>query len=274
MKKILVVFDGKHFPRALLDFALDMNSKEPILLTGLFLPSVDYSQVMNYLYFGTALPALYLDEYEEDVVSVKTNVALFEAFCNEHNIRHKVHKSVQKDLMEDLSNETRYADLLVVSSADFYDNLGEMIQDEYLDDTLHKAECPVLLLPDTYIDPRNLILTYDGSTSSMHAIRQFIYLFPYWTDLDTMILYVNDSKDEIPSYPLIKEYTAQHFNKLAYYKLDINPKKYFSTWTENQHDAVIVSGAYGRSPISELFHKHFLKDVIKEHKVPLFIAHL
>jgi len=177
-------------------------------------------------------------------------------------------------VVKELFKETRYADLFILSSAHFYENLGEMIQEDYLDETLHKAECPVILLPGSFSRPDSIILAYDGSASSMHAIKQFIYLFPQWTDLNTLVVYADDGKGEIPFYPLIREYCAQHFSKLAYYKLSLDPKKYFTTWISEKGPALLISGAYGRSAFSELFHKSFLRDVVSAQQVPVFIAHL
>lgn len=274
MKKVLVIFDGAHFPSSTLDFALEMNSRERILLTGLFLPSVDYAEAVRYLYYGNALTPLYLEEYQDDAISIKENIARFEQFCNQHHIHYRIHQDIRKGIVKELQHQTRYADLMVVSSMHFYENLGEMIQEEYLDDTLHRAECPIVLLPGTYSRPGSIVFAYDGSASSMHAIRQFIYLFPQWTDLDTVIMYADDGSDDIPFLPLIREYASQHFSKLAYYKLNAEPKKYFTTWIENKGSALLVSGSYGRSAFSELFHRNFLKDVVKEHLVPIFIAHL
>lgn len=273
MKKVLVVFDGAHFPSATLDFAFEMNNKEPILLTGLFLPSVDYAEAMNYFYFGTALAPLYLEEYEYDSVAIKKNIEQFERLCNQNNVRYKVHKNILKKVVEELRHETRYADLLILSSMHFYENLGVMMQEDYIEDTLHQTECPIVLLPGAYTQPTSIVFAYDGSAASMHAIKQFIYLFPQWTDLETLVIYANHGPEDIPSLSLIKEYAAQHFNKLAYYKLDADPKKYFTTWIGNKSSSLMVSGAYGRSAFSELFRRNFLKDVVKEHLMPLFIAH-
>jgi len=274
MKKVLVIFDGANFPSATLDFALEMNNREPIFLSGLFLPSVDYAEAVRDLYYGTALATLYLEEYGDDDDIIKENIAQFEQFCNQHRIRHQVHRDIQKSIVKELQHQTRYADLMVLSSMHFYKHLGEITQEEYLGDTLHKTECPIVLLPGSYTKPSSIVFAYDGSASSMHAIKQFIYLFPQWTDLDTVIMYADDGSDEIPFWQHIKGYANQHFSKLTYYKLNAEPKKYFSTWIENKGAVLLVSGSYGRSPFSELFHRNFLKDVVREHLVPIFIAHL
>jgi nucleotide-binding universal stress UspA family protein len=274
MKKALVVFDGAHFPTAPLDFVLEMNSRDPVMIIGLFLPSVDYSELMRYSYYGNTLAPLYLEEYEEDTIAIKNNVARFEHFCKENHIMYKVHQDIRQAVVRELQLETRYADLMVLSSTHFYGNLGKMIQEEYLDNTLHKTECPVVLLPGSYVTPKNIIFAYDGSASSMHAMKQFVYQFPYWTNLDTLIIYADDNKSEIPFYSLIREYAARHFSKPDYFKLNANPGKYFNTWIEGKGASLLVSGAYGRSYFSELFRRNFLKEVVKTHEIPLFIAHL
>lgn len=199
---------------------------------------------------------------------------MFEAFCKEHHVRYKVHHDIQNKVAKGLQRETRYADLLVLSSTHFFENLGEQIQEEYLADTLHKTECPVVLLPGAYTRPNSVILAYDGSASSLHAIKQFIYLFPQFAELDVLVMYAGDDKGDLPSLSLIKEYAAQHFTRLSYYKLNADPKKHFDAWLENKGATMVVSGAYGRSAFSEFFRRNFLKDVVRAQLTPLFIAHL
>lgn len=274
MKKILVVFDGAHYPTATLDLALQLNYTERIMLTGIFLPSVDYAEAMSYYYYGNAIAPLYLEEYQDDPKAIQHNVDLFETFCREHHLSHRIHRDIKKKVVQELQYETRFADLLILSSTHFYENLGTMIQEDYITDTLHKAECPILLLPGEYTPPQNIIFAYDGSASSMHAIKQFIYLMPQYTDLDTLFVYADDKKDDIPFIELVREYATQHFSKLAYYKLNADPKKYFNTWMEDRGASLLVSGAFGRSAFSELFRRNFLETTLKEQQIPLFISHL
>lgn len=273
MKKVLIVFDGSHFPSAILDFALQLNQSERIMLTGIFLPSVDYAEALTYYYYGQAVAPMYLEEYEEDPIAIKKNIDRFEEFCSEHRISYRVHQNIKRKVIDELTFETRFADLMILSSSDFYENLGEMLQKEYLEGTLHKTECPIVLLPETYKLPTSIILAYDGSESSLHAIKQFTYLAPYFKDREVLLMYAGEGKDEMPFKHLIAEYVAAHFNKWSVYKLEADTKKYFSTWIANKGATILVSGSFGRSGISEFFKKNFLRDVIKEHKVPMFIAH-
>jgi hypothetical protein len=273
MKKVLIVFDGEHFPSAVLDFALQLNRKEQIMLAGVFLPSVDYAEVLTYYYYGQAVAPMYLEEYEEDPVAIKKNITRFEDFCIKHGIRYRIHQNIKRKIVEELSYETRFADLMILSNSDFYENLGERLQREYLEDTLHKAECPIMLLPESYVPTASVVLAYDGSESAMHAIKQLSYLMPHLKDTEILLMYAGIGKDEIPFHNLVKEYVTAHFHKWSEYKLEADPKRYFNTWIANKGPVLLVSGSFGRSGISELFKRNFLQEVIREHKVPMFIAH-
>jgi hypothetical protein len=55
MKKILLAFDGKHFPENAFDFGRMLNEKEPIVLTSILLPEAVPSGILNYAY-GSDFP--------------------------------------------------------------------------------------------------------------------------------------------------------------------------------------------------------------------------
>ncbi len=274
MRKVLVIFDGNHFPSSTLDFAADLNSGSPILLVGIFLPSVDYAEVLNYTYFGMAMARTYLQEYENDKVDKERNKEQFSAFCIEHHIRFHIHEDIKNKVVTEIMLETRYADLMILNSTEYYENLGAEIQEEYMSGTIHKAECPVVLLPGKYKKPENIILAYDGSASCVHAIKQFAYLMPQLMDLPTLVIYAGSGNEEIPYINLLKEYAPVHFGGLAYYKLAEEPEDYMEKWIENKGSSILVSGSFGRSFLSELFKDNFVAEVIKTRNVPLFIAHL
>ncbi len=143
-----------------------------------------------------------------------------------------------------------------------------------MQDILHRSECPVIVVPEQYDFPKTNILSYDGSESSVYAIKQFAYLFPELTKRPTLLVYVHeDGKQEFPQQANIEELVARHFNDLTLMKLDMSPAKYFSSWINNRENALIVSGAFGRSAISQLLRKSLVSEVIAAHKLPVFIAH-
>lgn len=268
----MVIFDGGDFPDAILNYIRNLHQEQSFLLTGVFLPSMDYAVVANH-YYGKVNPLLTLEEYEEDAVLIRKNMDQFSAFCEQHHIRHKIHQNLRRNIAEELQQESRFADLIILSSHHFYSNLEDSVREEYLEETLHRAECPLVLLPDNYHAPERIIFAYDGSASCMFALKQFIYLFPAFTDLDLMVVYAAGKEEAIPDLALLKEYAAPHFSSLAYYRLDKDTGEALKDWVEHKGSGMVVSGAFGRSSFSRLFRKSFIRVFMQGHNVPLFIAH-
>ena len=71
----------------------------------------------------------------------------------------------------------------------------------------------------------------------------------------------------------MQELAAQHFSRLQILKLNGDPKKSFGKWMEEKKNSILVSGAFGRSVLSQSFRKSFVADIIKEHQLPVFVAH-
>jgi len=272
MKKILLLFDGSHFSEGAFNYALHISQTQPVLLTGVFLPSVDYTDTMIY-YLGGVSGPLYVPTLDTDSDTMEQNAERFKALCTKHHIEHRVHTSISGSIIEGIKKETRYADVMILSSETFYSNLGKATQEGYLEDTMHKAECPVIVVPEQYKMPKSIILAYDGSHASVFAIKQFAYLFPEMQDLSTVVVYASEGDGQLPDMPYIEELAARHFKDLTFFKLEADPKKYFTTWMTGRGSALLVTGSFGRSGLSELFRRNFAEEVIDEHKLPVFIAH-
>lgn len=272
MKKILLVFDGAHFSEGAFEFARKMNEVSPILLTGVFMPLIDYSNLWSYsaaAVSGMVIPML----EEEDAAQVEKNISRFSTLCESAHIEFRVHKDLTEFALPGLKKETRFADLLILGSESFYHNISSEEPNSYLKEAVHNAECPVVIVPEHFQFPEKNILAYDGTDSSVYAIKQFAYLFPELADNKTVLVFVKDN-DQIafPDEQNIEELAGRHFSDLTFFKLGIDPKKYFALWMSERKDSILVSGAYSRSSFSMLFKRSFVTDVIRDHKIPVFIA--
>lgn len=274
MKKILIAFDGMNFSEGAFEFARKMNKLSPILLSGIFLPQVVYDNLWSYASVEIERPFYIplVEEFEEK--QIKKNIERFEKMCVDNNIRYSVHKDFFDLALPELKKETRFADLVLIGSESFFENIATTSSNEYLIDALHAAECPVVVMPEKYNFPKSNILAYDGSEASVYAIKQFAYLFPDLAKNKTLLVYTNEKKSiEIPEEKNIEELAARHFPDLTIMKLNINPKKFFDKWVSEKESAIFVSGSFGRSSFSRMFKKSFVIDVIKDHKLPVFITH-
>lgn len=270
MKKVLLAFDGTNFSEGAFEFARKMNETERVYLTGIFLPQVDYANLWSYG-SGSEGPSFIPLIEGRDTEVIQKNIARFEQKCKDHHIHYTLHKDVFDFAVPELLKQTRFADIAILGSQRFYETLGTDGPNEYLREALHSSECPVLVVPEKFDYPTVNILTYDGSESSVYAIKQFSYLFPEFRNHPTLL--VTAGEKEIPAEQNIMELVSKHFPQLEIITLDINPKKYFATWASEKKGAILVSGSFHRSAFSEMLRKSFIADVIGLHELPVFTAH-
>lgn len=272
MKKILIAFDGVHFSEGAFEFARRLNELSPVLLTGVFLPQSIVSGMWSYAdaMAGPAFIPMYTDEQER----IEKNAERFSNLCIRNGIDFRVHKDNYDFALPELKKETRFADLVIIGSEKFYEDLGTDKPNDYLKQALLHVECPALLVPEKFEFPQSFILSYDGSEESVYAIKQFAYLFPEFSKEKVLLVYANeDAKEDFPDKIQIEELAARHFSDLTLYKLDFSPKKYFASWIGEEKSSMLVCGSYNRGALSELLKKSFVQDVISDHKLPVFIAH-
>ena len=99
----------------------------------------------------------------------------------------------------ELTKETRFADLLIIGSEIFFKNISDNDSNIFLKHTLQHTECPVMVVPEKFYFPSQNILAYDGSASSVFAIKQFAYLFPDLCDNKTILVYATEETGDIPA---------------------------------------------------------------------------
>ncbi len=272
MKKIILAFDGSHFSEGAFEFARRLNELQTILLTGVFLPQAQIANLWSYADGSGEFFIPLLESNESELV--QQNIDRFEKLCRSNDIDYRVHKDFYDFALPELKKESNYADLLILGSEVFYENVGANESDFFLRNALHDGKCPVLLVPEKFTFPESIIMAYDGSESSVYAIKQFAYLFPELCSREVLMVFATDNpEDEFPKKIQMEEWATLHFDKLTLFKLDINPKKYFSSWVLEKKSAMLVSGSYGRSGLSQLFKQSFIKDIIADHRLPVFIAH-
>lgn len=273
MRKVILPFDGVHFSEGAYQYARLLNEKETILLTGVFLPQMSYANLWTYA-DGVGAPVFVPMLEEDDVEMIDENIRKFEERCVHDHIEFRVRKSFEDLALPELKKESRFADLMIIGGEHFYEGMGTGSPSSYLRETLHEMECCVWVVPEKFVTPAVNLLTYDGSASSVYAIKQFAFLLPEFTGFPTLLTYANtDEGNAIPFEPYIEELAARHFPDLTISRLDLDAKKYFNTWVTDKKTAIVVAGAFGRSSLSRLFKKSFVNEILVLHQLPVFIGH-
>ena len=281
MKKLLLPFEGNRFPCELLDFVRMMQAKVPMVLTAAFVRESDYATVLQ----GCEL-RVGSQGYELPVVSqgasygrdeqrmVDYHSRLLRRFCEAHAIKYRIHAGSDDLALVCLRKESRYADLMALSSKHLFEEADQEQPNAWMKEMLRHSECPVLLLPDQATLPGELILAYDGSAASVYAIRQFAYLFPELCHLQATLVYLNDYRDsKIPEADAIRDLGMSHFRKFRMLKLEMKSADFYDTWIGMMSNPWLISGSFGRGAFSEVFRRSFSDELIRRHQVPVFVAH-
>jgi nucleotide-binding universal stress UspA family protein len=273
MKKILIAFPQEEISEAALSYAIQLNAKAPALLTAVFLPHVVMSN------FWTSPPVLAdpvlvpMMEEVDLVVSGKIKQQFMDR-CVAEGLSYRVQEASREGGFPDIVRESRFADVMLVCGADYFDSPYFDMAWDNLHRTLHDIECPVLVVPPSGSFPLKNIIAYDGSASSVYALKQFAYLFPELATNETQLVYAHAEPGKlIPDADRIDDLARQHFSNLTLTELPIHPRHLFPAWLEEQKGALLVCGSMGRGMLSQAFRKSFAYEIIIDQKLPVFIAH-
>ena len=273
MKQVLIVGAGHHFPKGAFAFLQAMTENERVHVKGLFFRPVDY-KALAAAGAGTIIrPFIVLDDNEKERIS--GHKAHFASQCEQYHLPYTLHDNDSEWDKDLLIKESRFADLILTSGEHFYGETDNHQPNEYLRQTLHHAECPVLVLPEHFTGIQHLFMAYDGSRESIYAIKQFCYLFPDLINLPTEIVFIHkDAGHPIPDLESLREFTRLKFDSMSFAKLNFNAADHFATWIKEKRKGLLVSGSFGRSAISYMVKPSFSDEVIQNHQLPVFIAHL
>ena len=277
MKKIIAAFDGLKFSDSTKNCAIYLAKKTSTHLVGVFLDDPVYSSVTIYNEIREkGFSDATLEEIEgKDKVLRDKAAAAFEKACGEAGIEFTIHRD-RNIAISELKHESIYADLLIIGVKETLAHFPEKPPTRFIRELLSETQCPVFLVPQKYKLPDKVILLYDGEPSSVHAIKMFSYLLPQLKYLETEVLTVNQENKSLhlPDNRLMKEFMKRHFPNAAF-KIkkgfaEDEIIKYLKLQNEN---TLVVLGAYRRSGVSRWFRESMADVLMKELKLPLFIAH-
>ncbi len=278
MQKIVLVADATPINNNTLDFACYLAKLTHSKLTGVFLENRVGEP-------GPALKSLYGTPYVETVVAAtipenksraeqcRQNIERFELACKSKGITAYVHRDKGAPLQEVIT-ETRFADLLIIDAKLTLSGENEGVLSAFMKDILTKSECPVVIAPLSFTGIDEIVFAYDGSASSVFAIKQFTYLFPELSDKKLMIIQVN-AKEEVPviEKEQISELLRMHFSAIGYHYLQGKASDELFSHLLGRENIFVVMGAYGRSTLSGFFKPSTADLLVKTVNLPLFIAH-
>ena len=275
-KKILAAFDGTKYSDGASKYAIEIAKLTDSLLVGVFVQDMRY---INFTYaYAWDQPFVDMSAIEisqkEEKDKIDLNIKLFHRACDEKGIKHKVHFDKGVPLQQ-LIHESAFSDLIILDSHTSFFTIGNNSPSPFLKDFLADSHCPVLIVPHTYTFFDKAVMCYDGTASSVYAIKAFSYLFPQLAELDTVILSVNEkTTNHLIDGQNLKDLVHAHFKNASFEVLNGEANDQLVGYLkQNGQNAMVVMGAYGGNAISRLFHQSLSNKIIKELNSPVFITH-
>ena len=65
----------------------------------------------------------------------------------------------------------------------------------------------------------------------------------------------------------------RQFSNMIFSRLQFETARYFAEWIGEKRNVLHASGSFGRSPFSYITRESFSRQVVHDHKMPIFIAH-
>ena len=278
MEKILVAMNVGQFSKNVLDFACYVADLTRSNLTGIFLENLHEEELptRRTLLGNPYIETIVADDIDENKKRRKLcdeHIRLFENACKNKGLQYKIHRA--EGIPEDeILTESRFADLLIVDAEMTFEDCRESTPTKFVRDMLPKVECPAVIAPFSFYGVEEIVLAYDGSASSVYAIKQFAYLFPELTDNKLTILQVNQ-KEHLPiiDKEKLSELLQLHFTAIDFYILQGKPADEIFGYLLEKKKIFVVMGAYSHKILSGLFRHSTAELILKAVNLPVFIAH-
>ncbi len=278
MTKIIAAFDGLRFSESAMEYAIYLAQQSGADLTGVFLcESTRAGYAMYEALVEQSVPgkAIVSEIDKTDVEVTNKAVEAFESSCSAAKINYIIH-SDKKNPNTELLHETLFADLLIIDTHETFSYLELSLPGRFIQNILHKAQCPVIVVPKKFTPIKKLALLYDGTVSSVHAIKMLDYILPWMKELETKLFYANHEagSSHLPDNKLLKEWMKRHYPKVEYKVVKGHEKELAATLAGENPGFLIVTGAYHRSSVSMWLHRSLADLLMNEIKAPIFIAHI
>ncbi len=278
MEKILLAIDALNPDKKALDFACYLALLTKSKVTGVFLENLtteDRPVLRKVL--GMASVGWEVDEHaeahREREAITRRNIAMFRDGCILREVCFDVHLDKGMPAKE-LIRESRFADLMVVDAETSFNKVYEGSPTGFVRDVMRRSECPVIIAPGNFSAIDEIVFTYDGSASSVFAIKQFTYLLPQYYNKKVTLLQVNESGIwEEPDREKFREWLRDHYTDLHFEAMKGKADDTLFDKLYNRKNIFLVMGAYGRNAISQFFKQSRADLLIRTVAQPIFIAH-
>ena len=269
MKKILTLLNANHLSQGAIDLGCYLAKLAHSKLTGIFpdYPNDDHSAYTRFI--DSTAPYVVLSQ--QKARTMEETIDHFRQACLLQDVDCDIHRDSENP-KADVVAESLFADILIVDEAVSFSVDDDRVPSEFITTLLIDAKCPVIIAPSVFEAIEEIIFAYDGSYSSLFAMKQLTYLFPELKDKKILVIQVTDTGVMNESDKL-HEWLSNYYSEIVYETLGGNASNRLLEIAMSKQKALLVIGAFGRNMLSSFFRSSAADNIIKLSNNPVFIAH-
>jgi hypothetical protein len=279
MEKILLAVNATRLNTQTIDFAcyiarLTGSRLTAFLLEDIPAPPVPVSVEIGTVAFAGASASMAILPREMEKETLHQDAArFFKEACAARNVNCYIYRNRHVPVHE-IIEESRFADVLIVDADISFESFKDPVPTIFVKTLLSHAECPVIVAPRNFSRIDEIIFAYDGSASSVFAIKQFTYLFPGLDNKTAAILHVKENNDwTAEEKRRIGDWLKPHYSVINFRLLKGKPKDELLSYLMGRDNLFVVMGAFGRSMVSRLVKTSNAEPILKAADLPVFITH-
>jgi nucleotide-binding universal stress UspA family protein len=277
LKRILVGLNGSEYSRAAGEVAIGLAKKQGAAVVGLGIVDVPHLTGPEAVPLGAGAFKMERDAAFVEAADQRISLLLadFAQQCSQAEVSCQTLK-MSGDPEKLMNQEAQRVDLLVVGKKSTPESPG-MVASHVLRQTLRNATRPVLCVSEfdsAAFGTAPVLVAYDGSPQAAKALQMF-QAIGLASGRDIHLLVVADGSDDQHNLELAAEYLRayDHQVQFTYEESELPASSVILSEARRLNAALIVMGAYGQSPIKELFFGSVTRGVLGESKLPLFLYH-
>lgn len=275
MNKVIAAIDGLRPCPSTVEYAIYLAKNFNAHIVATFLEDITYHHKQDHKKIFTEWTDLEKISNQEENVR-KASLQTIQSHFNKEGVQFNIHQD-KIIAIQSLINESYYADMILINAHEKFSNWDTSQPSEFIKELMAGADCPVMLVPNTFTPIEKVILCYDGTPSSTYAIKQFGYLFSLLPNQMIEIVMVTTDKhsNHLPNQHYLKELLQQKYKVVLQSVIkDSDAHKGLLEFIEKQPtSAMIVLGAYQRSAFSRWFNQSIADKILEKLEIPLFLAH-
>lgn len=276
MKNFIAVFDGYKMSQSTLAYAIKLSQASEAMLTGVFLDAFFYHNydLSNVVKHQSDRDNVIEVLQDKDMELRDLAVLEFQKACEEASVHYAIHRDKNLPLLE-LKYESMFADLIIINEHETFSRSTQASPYEFIDALLTDTKCPVLVVPDVFSMPQQLVFLYDGSPSSILSVKMFSYLFAGLKDLPITVITIIDSNKEqlyIPEDIQIRSLIDRLFSNVKYQVLKGEVKDQILENVGSEPGKIVLLGAHRPKTIASLFSDTIADRLLDARDFPVFIT--